>query len=598
MADEQQKTQSQIYSSPAKDGQESTTGNANGNANGTANGSANGNGHGQAKFPAVTPDGKDGAKYAAKDEKKDDGGKGDDKPAGKKPASPVRRLLIIAGAVAALLIAGVIYGWSYYHYSQNHVSTDDAYVQGNLVNVSPIISGTLTQLLVDQGVKVKKGQPIGRLEDSGPRAAVQQAQATYQAALSQLPQAQQNLVYQQQATQAAIRKAQADLAAQQAKTAGARQQVILSSNQVQNQVRQAQSQVQQAQEQAAQYDAQVQTARAAVNAQQQTVRTAQRAADSADAMINGALANATKTSNDQKRYAVLVRQEAVTPQQYDSAAAASVSAQSQLDSARFQAAQAHSQVNAARANVAQAAAQLKAAQRAADAFHQNVEVARAGLGIARANLTQIGIQQTNVVGNLGQNSSALADLATAQAGKTQIALRRDQINTFRAQAASAQAALANAQVTLNDTLIPAPADGTVITKAVNVGASLSPGQTVVTMTQGDYVYVTANFKETQLRDVAPGESVEIEVDTFPGLIFKGHVQSINEATGATEALLPPDNATGNFTKVVQRVPVRIELDPAKNDADKKYARLEDIRALRQGESVVATIDTSTGRRKN
>ena len=577
MADEQQKTQSQAYPAPVKDGKDGL----------------NGNGHGQAKFPAVTPEGTDGGKYAAKDDKKEDAKKDD----GKKPASPVRKL-IIAGVVAALLIAGLIYGLSYYHYSQDHVSTDDAYVEGNLVNVSPIISGTLTQLLVDEGNVVKKGQPIGRLEDSGPHAAVQQAQATYQAALSQLPQAQQNLIYQQQATDAAIRKAQADLAAQQAKTQGAQQQVILSRNQVLNQVRQAQSQVEQAQEQAAQYDAQVQTARAAVSAQVQTVRTAQRAADAADATISGTLANAVKTSNDQKRYAVLVRQEAVTPQQYDAAAAASAGAQSQMDAARFQAAQAHSQVNAAHANVAQSQAQLKAAQRAADAFHQNVEVARAGLGIARANLSQIGIQQANVVNNLGQNSGALADLATAQAGKTQIALRRDQINTFRAQAASSQAALANAQVTLNDTLIPAPNDGTVVKKAVNVGASLSPGQTIVTITQGDYVYVTANFKETQLRDVKPGESAEVEVDSFPGRIFKGHVRSINEATGATQALLPPDNATGNFTKVVQRIPVRIELDAAKDDTDKKYARLEDIHNLRQGMSVVATIDVSSGRHKD
>jgi len=577
MADEQQeKAKSQIYPSPAKDGKDSV----------------NGNGHGQAKFPAVTPDGADGSKYAAKEEKKDD-----DKEKAKKPASPVRKLLI-AGVVAAALIAGLIYGLSYYHYSQNHVSTDDAYVQGNLVNVSPIISGTLTQLLVDEGSVVKKGQPIGRLEDSGPRAAVQQAQASYQAALSQIPQAQQNLIYQQQATAAAIRKAQAELAAQQAKTSGARQQVILSSNQVQNQVRQAQSQVEQARQQAAQYDAQVLTARAAVSAQQQTVRTAQRAADAADSAISGALANATKTSNDQKRYAVLVRQEAVTPQQYDAAAAASTSAQSQLDTVRFQAAQAHSQVNAARANVAQAAAQLRAAQRAADAFHQNVEVARAGLGIARANLSQIGIQQANVVGNLGQNSSAQADLSTAQAGQTQVAVRRSQIRTFEAQVAQAKAALANALVTLNDTLIPAPADGTVVKKAVNVGASLSPGQTIVTITQGDYVYVTANFKETQLRDVAPDESVEVEVDSFPGRIFKGHVQSINEATGATEALLPPDNATGNFTKVVQRIPVRIALDAAKDSDDKKYARLVDIHALRQGMSSVVTIDVSSRRHKD
>ncbi len=589
MADEQQeKAKSQIYPSPAKDGKDGN------------NGNGNGNGHGQAKFPAVTPDGHDGAKYAAKeekDDKKDDDGKGDDKKDEKKPASPVKKLLI-AGVVAALLIAGLIYGLSYYHYSQDHVSTDDAYVVGNLVNVSPIISGTLTQLLVDEGSVVTKNQPIGRLEDSGPRAAVQQAQASYQAALSQLPQAQQNLLYQQQATQAAIRKAQAGLAAQQAKTAGAQQQVTLSRNQVLNQIRQAESQVEQARQQAAQYDAQVQTARAAVNAQQQTVRTAQRAADAADAQIQGTQSNFEKNRTDLARYAKLVVQQAVTPQQYDAVSAATDSAQSQFNAARFQAAQAHSQVSAVRANVAQARAQLQAAQRAADAFHQNVQVAQAGLGIARANLSQIGIQQANVVNNLGQDSSAQADLSTAQAGETQVLVRRSQIRTFEAQVAQAKAALANAQVTLGDTLIPSPADGTVVKKAVNQGASLSPGQTIVTITQGAYVYVTANFKETQLRDVKPLESAEIEVDSFPGRIFKGHVKSINEATGATQALLPPDNATGNFTKVVQRIPVRIELDAAKDSDDKKYARLGDIHALRQGESVVVTIDVSTGRHKD
>lgn len=594
MADEQQeKGKSQIYPSPAKDGKDG----ANGTENSSGNGNSHGNGHGQAKFPAVTPEGHDGAKYAAKEEKKDEGPKGDDKKDEKKPAGLVRKL-IIGAVIAALLIAGLIYGMSYYHYSQDHVSTDDAYVAGNLVNVSPIISGTLIQLLVDEGNVVKKGQPIGRLEDSGPRAAVEQAQASYRAALSQLPQAQQNLLYQQQATDAAIRKARAELGAQQAKTAGAQQQVVLSRNQVLNQVRQAESQVEQARQQAAQYDAQVQTARAAVNAQQQTVHTDQRAADAATATINGALATAAKTATDQQRYFQLVKQEAVTPQQYDAAVSASVNAQSQLDSARFSAAQARSQVNTARANVAQAQAQLRAAQRAADAFHQNVQVAQAGLGIARANLSQIGIQQANVINNLGQDSSAQADLSTAQAGQIQVAVRRDQINTFRAQAASSRAALANAQVTLGDTLIPSPADGTVVKKAVNVGASLSPGQTIVTITQGDYVYITANFKETQLRDVKPNESAEVEVDSFPGRIFKGHVQNINEATGATQALLPPDNATGNFTKVVQRIPVRIELDAAKDNADKKYARLDDIHNLRQGMSVVATIDVSTGRHKN
>ena len=549
--------------------------------------------------PAQTPprDGHEPAnghgKYAPKDEAKEGGA--DKKPDDGKPAaSPVRKL-IIGTLIAAAVIFAVVYGWSRYVYGQNHEATDDAYVTGNLVNVSPIIGGTLSQLSVDEGYQVKKGDLLARLEDSGPRAAVQQAKAAYQAALSQLPQAQQNLIYQRQATDAAIKRAQAELQAQQAKTSGAQQQVVLSRNTVLNQVRQAESQVAQAEAQARQYDAQVGSARAAVNAQQQTVRTAQRAADAADATIQGNVAKAVQTSNDERRYAVLVKQEAVTPQQYDAASASATGAQSQLEAARFQAQQAHSQVNAARANVQQALAQLNAARRAADAAHQNVQVAEAGLGIARANQSQVGIQETNVANNIGQNGSALADLSTANAGASQVRLREDEINIYRAQADQAKAALDNAVVTENDTFIRAPTAGTVVKKAVNTGASLATGQTIVTMTQGDYVYVTANYKETQLQNVKPGEDAEVEVDAFPGRIFKGRVASINEATGATNALLPPDNATGNFTKVVQRVPVRIELVAAKDNDDKKYARALDIHNLRQGMSVNATIDVSTGR---
>ena len=595
MADDSQpQTQGQSQS-----GSKPETMNGNGaNGNGT-------NGHGAAKYPAPTvepPHTHDGSKYAEKKEepKKDDqkdGQQDGDQPPAKKPVSPLRRVITF-GIIAAVLVAAIIYGLSYYNYAQNHASTDDAYITGNLVNVSPIISGTLNSLTVDEGDPVKKGQLIGRIEDSGQRASLAQAQAAYQSALSQLPQAEQNLIYQEQATQASIRKAQAELAAQQAKTAGSQQQVILSRNQVLNQVKQAESQVVQAQAQAAQYDAQVQTARSAVATELQNVRTAQRAADSSDSQIAGTQATFDRDKTDEARYAKLVSQQAVTQQQYDVAHAATVNAASQLDSARFQAAQSHSQVDSARATVGQTLNQLKAAQRAADAAHQNVDVARAGLGVAEANVRQIPIQQSNVLNNFGQNSSALADLSTAQAGKTQVKLRQAEIATDQANTRSALAQLNNAKVIEGDTYLYAPNNGTVTKKAVNIGASLSPGQTIITITQGDYVYVTANFKETQLRDVKPNESAEVDVDEFPNLVFHGYVRSINEATGATDALLPPDNATGNFTKVVQRIPVRIELRPAKPGEDKKFATAEDIADLRQGASVTATIDTSTGQHKN
>ncbi len=590
MADDpQQKTQGQSQGGGKPEG-----------ANGT-----NGHAPGAAKYPATSvepPHAHDGSKYAEKKEepKKEDqkdGQKGADQPPEKKPVSPLRRI-ITAGIALAVLIAAIIYGISYYNYAQNHASTDDAYVTGNLVNVSPIISGTLNSLTVDEGSPVKKGQLIGRIEDSGQQASLAQAQAAYQSALSQLPQAEQNLAYQQEATTANIRKAQAELVAQQAKTAGSQQQVLLSRNQVLNQVNQAEAQVTQAQAQALQYDAQAQTARSAVATQLQNVRTAQRAADSADAQIAGTQATFDRDKTDEARYAKLVSQQAVTQQQYDVAHAATVNAASQLDSARFQASQAHSQVDSARSTVAQTRDQLRAAQRAAEAAHQNVDVSRAGLGVAQANIRQIPIQQSNVANNFGQNASAQADLSTAKAGNTQVRLRQAEIITARANVKSALAQLQNARIIEGDTNLYAPNNGTVVKKAVNIGASLSPGQTIITITQGDYTYVTANFKETQLRNVMPNESVEVEVDEFPGLIFHGYVQSINEATGATNALLPPDNATGNFTKVVQRIPVRIEFRPARQGEDKKFATAADIANLRQGGSVTATIDTSTGQHKN
>lgn len=601
MADDlQQKTSGQTQTGtkpePPQDGQ--NAGSKNGGANG--NGS-NGNGHGAAKYPAVETPAHEGSKYAEKkeepkddkkDDKKEDDKQEDDKQE-KKPISPVRRLLTIA-AIVAVAFAALIYGVSYYNYSQNHVSTDDAYVTGNLVNVSPIISGTLSSLTVEEGDPVKKGQLIGRIEDSGQQASLAQARAAYQSALSQIPQAEQNLRYQQQATGANIQKAQADLAAQKAKTAGAQQQVLLSRNQVENQVSQAQAQVGQAQAQASQYDAQVQTARSAVATQIQNVRTSQRAADASDSQIRGAEATFSKDKTDEARYLKLLGQQAVTRQQYDAAHAATVNAASQLDTARFQAAQSHSAVDSSRATVTQLLNQLKAAQKSADAAHQNVQVAEAGLGVAQANLRQIPIQQSNVLNNFGQDASAQADLSTAKAGSTQVAVRRAEVATYQANAKSALAQLHNAQIVENDTYLYAPNNGTVVKKAVNIGASLSPGQTIITITQGDYVYVTANFKETQLQDVKPNESVEVEVDSFHGIVFHGYVKSINEATGATQALLPPDNATGNFTKVVQRIPVRIELRPAKAGEDKKFGTATDIANLRQGSSVTATIDTSTG----
>jgi membrane fusion protein, multidrug efflux system len=560
--------------------------------------------------------GKDGPPTPGAEQPAETGAPAADGANGKKGPPWLRPALWGAGIVA--LIVGVIWGVNYWHFASTHVSTDDAYVTGNLVNVSPVISGTLAELTVDEGSVVRRGQLIARLDDAGPQATLRQARANYTAAMSQVPQAERNLLYQEQATRAAIQKAQAALGSQRAKAAGAEQQVTLASGTTRNQVRQAQSQLSAAraleQQSLAQahaadvavdnYRQAVQTALASADNYQQQVSTAQKALQAAQARVQAAQTEADRTAKDETRYRVLYVQDAVSAQVYDNAKAQARNAQanvaatqsqadeaaSQVEQARAGARQAQSQVEQARKNVTQAQAQARAAHRAAEATGEQVSVAQAGLGLARANSTQVGIQQANLLSASQQTGESQADVEAARAGEQQVAMRRTQISTYRAQAQQALAALNNAQITLSDTRIYAPNDGKVVRKIANVGVSLSPGQAIVTITQGNYVWVQANFKETQLKDVRPGETAEVEVDAAPGKVFKGRVRSIDEATGAATSLLPPDNSTGNFTKVVQRIPVRIELVPADSSDDKKFARAEDIANLRQGMSVTATVD--------
>src|SRR5262249_30886460 len=137
---------------------------------------------------------------------------------------------------------------------------------------------------------------------------------------------------------------------------------------------------------------------------------------------------------------------------------------------------------------------------------------------------------------------------------------------------------------LGYTTLIAPVDGTLGARALRVGAFVQAGTQLAQVVPLHAVYVTANFKETQLTHVQPGQKVALEVDTFPGVKIAGHVESLSPASGQEFALLPPDNATGNFTKIVQRIPVKIALD-GRQLAGK----------LRPGMSVEAVIDTKQGR---
>jgi membrane fusion protein (multidrug efflux system) len=126
--------------------------------------------------------------------------------------------------------------------------------------------------------------------------------------------------------------------------------------------------------------------------------------------------------------------------------------------------------------------------------------------------------------------------------------------------AQAQASLKDAQLQLSYTNISAPNQGRIGRKVVEVGQRVQPGQPLMAIVNNDY-WVVANFKETQLERMQPRQPVEIKLDAFPHHPFMGRVESISPASGSTFALLPPDNATGNFTKIVQRIPVKVVFDP-------------------------------------
>jgi membrane fusion protein (multidrug efflux system) len=173
------------------------------------------------------------------------------------------------------------------------------------------------------------------------------------------------------------------------------------------------------------------------------------------------------------------------------------------------------------------------------------------------------------------------DNAAVGVARKQIDVLGSQLAQARATLAEQQAALQQAELNVGYTTITAPIDGTVGVRTLRVGQYVQAGTQLMAVVPLQAVYVTANYKETQLTDMHAGQRVAIEVDTFPGVTVHGVVNSIAPASGQEFALLPPDNATGNFTKIVQRVPVKIAIDP--NDPL--------IGRLRPGMSVEPTVDT-------
>jgi len=253
---------------------------------------------------------------------------------------------------------------------------------------------------------------------------------------------------------------------------------------------------------------QINSTSADVLAAQAGVSGAQKQMEAAQAQVTEAEANATKLNADVERYRLLLGKKEIAAQQFDQAVASATSAN---------------------ATVAARKASLLAAQE------------------------QVRIEQQRVL-------QAKANWSNAQATPKQVEATRARAAAAVAQQQRSKAALDQAQLNLNYTTIVAPVDGIVGKRSVQVGQNVAPGQDLMAVVPLREIWVTANFKETQLAKMQPGQPVTIKVDTYGGRKWQAHVSSIGGATGAKYSLLPPENATGNYVKVVQRIPVRIDFD--------------------------------------
>ncbi|OPA86293.1 multidrug ABC transporter permease [Pseudomonas fluorescens] len=230
--------------------------------------------------------------------------------------------------------------------------------------------------------------------------------------------------------------------------------------------------------------------------------------------------------------------------------------------------------------IAEARAQLQGAE--ADARHAQTEVARyAPLARSGAEPEERLAQLNN---QLAQTRSTVAAKQAALASsQTRYGTLQAQLKQAQAQLGVAKASEAQSQLDVDDAVIRSPLDGRVADRGVRVGQYVQPGTRLLTVVPISAIYLTANYKETQIGEMHPGQSVTVHVDALPGRSLKGHIDSLAPGTGAQFALLPPSNATGNFTKIVQRVPVRIALDVS-----------DDVRmALMPGLSATVEVDTRT-----
>ncbi len=381
-----------------------------------------------------------------------------------------RRLVIVL--VLVVLVAVALALWWRSTFTED---TDDAQVNGHLIQISSRIGGQVLKVDVEENQQVNAGDVIAELDPADYKVAVENAEAA--------------------------------LASAQANAVAANVNVPITSINT---------------------GSTLSSAGANLSGSHDSVEQAQKQFDSAHARVAQAQANLTKAQADLDRYKPLVEKDVISKQQWDAAVAAA---------------------DGAKASVADAVASEQAAAE--------------GINVAREH-----------------ESQAKDQLKYAETGPQQVAAQSAHAKQAQAQVAQAQAQLDQAKLNLSYTKIVAPVAGIVTRKSVEVEQNVSPGQNLLTLVSLQDLWITANFKETQLRHMSAGQEVKIAADAT-GKSYNGKVTQIGGATGSVLSLFPPENATGNYVKVVQRVPVRIDFTNLANE--------DPNHLLRPGLSVEPTV---------
>src|SRR6266446_3458997 len=418
------------------------------------------------------------------------------------PAVPTRsgrkRPLLLTVAVVVLGLVAVV-GVPYYKYLIAHEWTDDAFIEGHIIQISPKVAGHVLRVSVTDNQEVHQGDLLLEIDPRDYVARLTQARAVFQATVTKQQAAQSSMELTQVTADAGIQQAAASV--ELAKSA-------------------------------------VQTARA-------QVVTARSRLEQARAQVDTALANTA-----QVRAQVVATEAEMTRADADVKRTQELYSGDQIVSRR--------DLDHATKDARVTAAQLEAARKKVSASDAQVAEARAAQQTAAESLHSM---ESQVLEAQARVDEALGRLAAANAAPHQVAMSRSQADTASAEVAQARAAVEHAELELASTKLSAPEAGRVTRKAVEAGAYVQIGQAVLAIVPSD-VWVVANFMETQLAHMRPGQPVEIKVDAYPTKVFMGHVDSRQAGTGSRFSLLPPENATGNFVKVVQRIPVKIVFDTA------------------------------------